>query len=48
MKILVVDDEELLIKGIRFNLENEGYGLKMQDATIEQVAKELYEYVLQK
>ena len=29
-------------------LENEGYGLKMQDATIEQVAKELYEYVLQK
>ena len=25
MKILVVDDEELLIKGIRFNLENEGY-----------------------
>ena len=25
MKILVVDDEELLVKGIRFNLENEGY-----------------------
>ena len=25
MKILVVDDEELLIKGIRFNLQNEGY-----------------------
>ena len=25
MKILVVDDEELLIKGIKFNLESEGY-----------------------
>ena len=25
MKILVVDDEELLVKGIKFNLENEGY-----------------------
>ena len=25
MKILVVDDEKLLIKGIKFNLENEGY-----------------------
>ena len=25
MKILVVDVEELLVKGIRFNLQNEGY-----------------------
>jgi two-component system response regulator VicR len=25
MKILVVDDERVLVKGIRFNLENEGY-----------------------
>lgn len=25
MKILVVDDEELLVKGIRFNLQNSGY-----------------------
>ena len=25
MKILVVDDETLLVKGIRFNLQNEGY-----------------------
>jgi DNA-binding response OmpR family regulator len=24
-KILVVDDEALLVKGIRFNLQNEGY-----------------------
>jgi len=25
MKILVVDDEKLLVKGIKFNLQNEGY-----------------------
>ena len=25
MKILVVDDEQLLVKGIKFSLENEGY-----------------------
>ncbi len=25
MKILIIDDEELLVKGIAFNLENEGY-----------------------
>ena len=25
MKILVVDDEALLVKGVKFNLENEGY-----------------------
>ena len=25
MKILVVDDEEVLVKGIRFNLQNDGY-----------------------
>ena len=25
MKILIVDDEALLVKGIRFNLENDGY-----------------------
>lgn len=27
MKILVVDDEDLLVKGIRFNLQNDGYGV---------------------
>lgn len=27
MKILVVDDEKLLVKGIKFNLENEGYAV---------------------
>ncbi len=25
MKILVVDDEDLLVKGIRFNLQNDGF-----------------------
>ena len=29
MKILVVDDEKLLVKGIRFNLENEGYQVEV-------------------
>ena len=24
-RILVVDDEKVMVKGIRFNLENEGY-----------------------
>lgn len=28
MKILVVDDEQLLVKGIKFNLENEGYAVE--------------------
>jgi DNA-binding response OmpR family regulator len=28
MKILVVDDERLLVKGIKFNLENEGYNVE--------------------
>ena len=25
MKILVVDDEKLVVKGIKFNLEHDGY-----------------------
>lgn len=29
MKILVVDDEKLLVKGIKFNLENEGYAVEV-------------------
>ena len=28
-KILVVDDEKVLVKGIKFNLENEGYQVKV-------------------
>ena len=29
MKILVVDDEKLLVKGLKFNLENEGYQVEV-------------------
>ena len=43
MKILVVDDEDLLVKGIRFNLQNDGYdvvtgsnGLQALDITKEE------------
>jgi len=28
LKILVVDDEKLLVKGVKFNLENEGYDVE--------------------
>ena len=28
MKILIVDDEKLLVKGIKFNLEQEGYSVE--------------------
>ena len=28
MKILVVDDEKVLVKGVKFNLENEGYSVE--------------------
>ena len=38
MKILVVDDEELLIKGIRFNLMNEGYEILTGSNGLEAVA----------
>ena len=31
MKILVVDDEKTLVKGIKFNLENEGYEVECAD-----------------
>ena len=39
MKILVVDDEELLVKGIRFNLQNEGYEILTGSNGIEAVEK---------
>ena len=29
MKILVCDDEKLLVKGIKFNLETEGYQVEV-------------------
>ena len=38
MKILVVDDEELLVKGIRFNLQNEGYEILTGSNGLEAVA----------
>lgn len=28
-KVLVVDDEKVLVKGIKFNLENEGYEVEV-------------------
>lgn len=37
MKILVVDDEALLVKGIRFNLQNEGYDVIMGSDGMEAV-----------
>ena len=41
MKILVVDDERLLVKGIRFNLEHEGYQVEecYDGATAVEMAK---------
>ena len=38
MKILVVDNEELLVKGIRFNLMNEGYEILTGSNGLEAVA----------
>ena len=39
MKILVVDDEELLVKGIRFNLQNEGYEVITGSTGVEAIQK---------
>ncbi|MCL2562668.1 MAG: response regulator transcription factor [Oscillospiraceae bacterium] len=39
MRILVVDDEKLLVKGIKFNLENEGYQVDVGYDGIEAVEK---------
>ncbi len=38
MKILVVDDEDILVKGIRFNLQNEGYTVITGSNGLEAVA----------
>ena len=38
MKILVVDDEDLLVKGIRFNLQNDGYEVITGSNGLEAVA----------
>ncbi len=39
MKILVVDDEALLVKGIRFNLQNEGYQVITGSDGLEAIAQ---------
>lgn len=49
MKILVVDDEVLLVKGIRFNLEKEGYAVDVayDGATaVDMVRREKYDLVI--
>ena len=45
MKILVVDDEKLLVKGITFNLQNEGYEVEAAydgTAAVELARKECF------
>ena len=49
MKILVVDDEKLLVKGLKFNLENEGYEVQTAydgAAAVELVRREDFDLVL--
>lgn len=49
MKILIVDDEKLLVKGMKFNLENEGYTVDAvyngEDA-LELAAKNNYDLIV--
>ena len=49
MKILIVDDEKLLVKGMKFNLENEGYNVDTvyngEDA-LELAAKNDYDLIV--
>ena len=49
MRILVIDDEKLLVKGIKFNLENEGYqvdvGYDGQEA-VEKARTEAYDLII--
>ena len=49
MKILVVDDEKLLVKGLKFNLENEGYEVQVAydgAAAVELVRRESFDLIL--
>jgi two-component system response regulator VicR len=49
LKILVVDDEKLLVKGIKFNLENEGYDVDAcYDGTtaVEMIRKGSYDLIV--
>jgi len=42
MRILVVDDEKVLVKGIKFNLENDGYQVDVGSDGVEAVEKARY------
>jgi len=49
LKILVVDDEKLLVKGIKFNLENEGYQVDTAydgQAAVELAARGDYDLII--
>ena len=49
MKILVVDDEKVLVKGLKFNLENEGYEVQVAydgAAAVELVRRENFDLVM--
>ena len=49
MKILVVDDEKLLVKGIKFNLENEGYTVDScydGEAAVEMARENEYDLII--
>lgn len=49
MKILVVDDEKLLVKGIKFNLENEGYEVQTAydgAAAVEMAQRENFDLII--
>ncbi len=49
MKILVVDDEKLLVKGLKFNLENEGYEVRVcydGETAVEMARAEQYDLIL--
>lgn len=49
MRILVVDDEKLLVKGIKFNLENEGYDVDVcydGETAVEMAKNTSYDLVL--
>ena len=50
MKILVVDDEKTLVKGIKFNLENEGYQVECAydgAAAVELARNERFDLLIQ-
>lgn len=49
MRILVVDDEKLLVKGIKFNLENEGYDVDAcydGESAVEMAKSNSYDLIL--